>query len=860
MVRSILAVFTALLFLVSFSQAQTIIDIFGPPGSGQFGKEVKALPNGNFVVTNPGWDNGATQNVGAVHLYNGASGALISTMTGLVANDQVGSGGITILPNGDFLVRSPLWDTPQAVDSSAITRCSGTTGCPATVTSQNSLCGLHSGDNIGSSIVVLSNGSYVVASPTWDNGGNADAGAATWCSESTGCPAGAISSSNSLVGGRSNDKVAEQVLALPTGNYVVKSPLWENGAATVDAGAVTFGSGTTGVKGLITPTNSLVGGQGGDQIGSAGVFVLPSGLYVVASPSWNNLNTVNVGAVTVGSGTTGVTGPATVTNSLVGTTANDEVGDGVTVLSNGNYVVTSPFSNNGAIGDAGAATWCDGNTGLTGPVTAANSLTGTSFNDYVGDQGAVALTNGNYVVMSFFWTNSTGGAVGGSTWGNGATGTTGPMTPANSLVGTRYMFGDLGVGTGSGITPLTNGNYVVRSPLWNNGASNQAGAATLCPGDGPCAAVISNLNSLVGTSNGDQVSRWGVTALAGGNYVVRSVYWTKDGQFPDAGAVTWGNGTTGVTGPVSASNSLIGSGSFDRVGSGGITPLTNGNYVVDSWDWRNQGLVNAGAVTWGNGTSGVSGEINSGNSLVGMVADQATGLGGVTALKNGNYVVGTPQWSNGAVSRVGALTWANGATGITGTITGANSLVGSTANDRVGEFLSVTALEDGNYMVKSSEWDNGPIGIAGAMTRCNGTVGTRGTINSQNSVVGITDGGGHLFNFTFDAVNNQFIVGHPQDNTATLYRMVAAGSVSGRVADANGAPIRNAIMTLVAPGGQRFTGQTGQLGVYFIDNVPTGGPYTVIISAKRYRFSPTQPLFIDGNIADYNFSARSQEF
>jgi len=45
----------------------------------------------------------------------------------------------------------------------------------------------------------------------------------------------------------------------------------------------------------------------------------------------------------------------------------------VTALSNGNYVVESPYWN----GQRGAATWGDGSAGVTGPVDATNSLVGT---------------------------------------------------------------------------------------------------------------------------------------------------------------------------------------------------------------------------------------------------------------------------------------------------------------------------------------------------------------------------------------------------------------------------------------------------------------------------------------------------
>ena len=90
--------------------------------------------------------------------------------------------------------------------------------------------------------------------------------------------------------------------------------------------------------------------------------------------------------------------------------------------------------------------------------------------------------------------------------------------------------------------------------------------------------------------------------------------------------MTWGNGTRGVTGAVSAANSLVGSTANDRVGGGCVTALTNGNYVVSSLYWDNGAAADAGAVTWGNGTSGVTGAVSAANSLVGSTADDRVGV------------------------------------------------------------------------------------------------------------------------------------------------------------------------------------------------------------------------------------------
>src|SRR5208282_3316787 len=100
----------------------------------------------------------------------------------------------------------------------------------------------------------------------------------------------------------------------------------------------------------------------------------------------------------------------------------------------------------------------------------------------------------------------------------------------------------------------------------------------------------------VGCSDGDMVGSGGVTALSNGNYIVRRDNWCNG-----EGAVSFGSGTTGVAGMVTSANSLVGSSSGDGVGNGGIVALNNGNYVVRSQNWSGA----TGAVTFGNGTAGV---------------------------------------------------------------------------------------------------------------------------------------------------------------------------------------------------------------------------------------------------------------
>ena len=80
-----------------------------------------------------------------------------------------------------------------------------------------------------------------------------------------------------------------------------------------------------------------------------------------------------------------------------------------------------------------------------------------------------------------------------------------------------------------------------------------------------------------------------VTALTNGHYVVSSPQWT--GTQARTGAVTWGDGTTGTVGAVSAGNSLVGSTMDDQVGARrrGRAHGPDGHYVVNSPNWNNAG-------------------------------------------------------------------------------------------------------------------------------------------------------------------------------------------------------------------------------------------------------------------------------
>ncbi len=776
-------------------------------GGGGFGLSagtaVAPLSSGNVVITKIN-DNAAAAFAGAVYMYNGLTAALISTITGSNINDQVGFDGILVLSNGNYIIKSTTWNNGAAIRAGAVTWANGTTGLSGVVSVTNSLVGSHTNDLIGESAIALSNGNYVTKSFNWANGSATTAGAVSW-GNGMGGTVGVVSAANSLVGSQTGDQVGfDGITVLSSNNYIVRSLSWANGAATT-AGAVTWGSGTTGVSGVVSAANSLVGSQTGDQVGFDGIIQLSNGNYVVNSPNWANGAATQAGAVTWGSGTTGVSGVVDATNSLVGSQTGDfvggdsvslQIGGVIALVGNGNYVVFSPIWANGSDTNIGAATWGNGSAGITGPVSAVNSLVGSQAGDLVGTRGT-ALTNGNYVVNSQSWANGGVPIAGAATWGNGTTGITGPVTTLNSLVGSNpdqvgifttalsngnyvvnsYVWGGTkgAVTWGNGVTGTTgvvsaanslvgspgdtigvggvsalvgNGNYVVSSVSWsNNGATSFAGAVTWGNGLGGTVGLVNATNSLVGSHVNDAVGTV-MMVLGNGNYVTASTAWAN-GAATNAGAASWGNGLGGTVGVVSAANSLVGTQAMDNVGQ--LVELRNHNYVVVSSSWANGAATQAGAVTWGSGTAGVSGAVSVANSLIGSQTGDIVGSSGVTALSNGNYVVKSESWANGGQSAAGAATWGNGATGTSGVISAANSLVGSQGGDQVG--LSVTELSNGNYVVVSTNWNGG----AGAVTPGSIATGISGVVDTQNSLTGQLGGTGLPTTIPEDTVNNTFI-------------------------------------------------------------------------------------------------------
>ncbi|MBP6430856.1 MAG: T9SS type A sorting domain-containing protein [Ferruginibacter sp.] len=703
------------IFLLGYIQIVVAqrVEIVGPSGSGDFGLRTVVLSNGNYVLSDPAYDEGGKNDIGAVYLYNGATHVLISTIKGSTANDRVGY-DIKPLVNGNFVVVSPDWDNGTIVNAGAVTWCNGTTGINGVVSQSNSLVGSNTNDQVG----------FGISSPT----------------------------------------AFINVVELPNGNYVVISHKWNNGAAT-GAGAVTICNGNSGLIGVVSPLNSLVGTSTNDYVGYSGIKILTNGNFVVSSTNWNNGSILQAGAVTWVNANVGITGSVNNTNSLVGSVPYDQIGR-VYALTNGNYVVSSPFCDINGISESGAVIWADGTTGVTGTLTPSNCFYGTTANDGVGSD-IVSLANGNFVIGSPNWHNTSFINAGAVTWANGNLPVIGTITNLNSFIGLKA---DDYVGL-FGIVPLPDGNYVVCSSQWDNGSISNVGAVTWANGTTALTGSISTTNSLIGSIADDKVGESRITVLSNGNYVVKSPLWGNK-----KGAITWVDKNAPPIGIVSSLNSYVGINYDDQLG-GNVTALTNGNYVVSTRSWDNGSTLNVGAVTLCSGLSATIGEQTAANSIIGTTADDNIGSA-IAPLANGNFVIVSHLADINGIVNAGAATWWNGNTSTTGTVSATNSLIGTTAGDGVGCCNSVsssnagiTPLSNGDYIVNSTSWDGYGFTNNGAVTFCNGATGTVGTVLKCNSVAGFINYTGSASNFTikYNNIYNYTIVSNSFDNRATIF-------------------------------------------------------------------------------------------
>ena len=700
-----------------------------------------SIGNSQYLIVSPDWDNGTIENAGAVTTFDytaaitGSHGIEVS-LIGTNPGDGVGSGGIYNLYDDNYFLYSPDWNS----GAGALTWFNNSPSLPTgTIDGDNSLIGSSSGDQIGSEITYLgyydTSYKWLIQSPNWNSG----AGAITWI-DSSSAIIGEINSENSLVGSAVGDFTDSSVSSIYGNVRAFFAPNWDNGSVA-DAGSVTLFDAATGyfypsgtqMIGTIDPGNSLVGTNAYDNVGIDGYTSLGSGYFLINSYDWNG----GAGAVTWMDVTTGIAGVVSSENSLVGSTSGDM--DSIYTRSFGNYYALAFTEwDNGAAENAGALTFFEPDVGITGIISDTNSLVGDQAGDRVGtyDPDYVysyraikyyGVGGDGYIIFSPDWHDSTGAL----TWVDLSLGPpSGVINNANSFVGSNpgdligiadSYYGDIGFNSlGSGI-------YGMLSPYYNGSAGAITWISDLTSG---LSGEIDASNSLLGSTAGDGIaSNW--SSLPNGKYYLRMPSW-DNGAITDAGAVTIFDIDNLPTGPVSSANSLVGTHTNDYVGNN-YYYSTGGNYVIFRHTNWNDG---AGAVTWYDTTTDpITGEISGSNSLIGSTAEDGVGSYYPYDLGNGKYMLRMPYWDNGSLMDAGAITIFDSATSLQGTISSSNSLVGTHEYDRLG--YTVLNLGGYKYLFLNYNW-NEDTGAVTWYDSANDPI--YGEITNDNSMLGSSPG------------------------------------------------------------------------------------------------------------------------
>ena len=477
----------------------------GRPGDEETPPEaaLTALPDGGYVVHSPEWGGAGADGPGALTYCPagaGCSGEIdgSNSLVGSQAGD-LHSVRITPLDGGGFAAAITSWSSGAVRNAGAVYRCGAAGGCSGEVSAQNSRVGAQTDDWVGSGgVIALPGGGFVIASPLWDWRDLPDAGAVTFCPPS-GCT-GTVRVTNSLVGDQARMRLGARftsfpdVTALTDGGYVVWSMETGGGGKAARCPAA------AGCSGTISGAPGLTGPQVGDAAGSSGVTPLPGGAYAVVSPFWDNGAAWDAGAVTFCSGADGCNGQEiSQANSLVGVQPGDMVGfsfrtadEGLTVLPDGAYLVSSPEWKKGDLRKAGAVTYCPASGCRGQAVTAANSLTGSQAEDQVGYLHSLALGGGRFAVLSPAWDSGAVRDAGAVTLceRDGCAGEV--VSTANSLVGASAHDN---IGHFERLV-LEDGSFILRNPLWDHGPILDAGSVTLCPAEG-CSGPVSAENSVL---------------------------------------------------------------------------------------------------------------------------------------------------------------------------------------------------------------------------------------------------------------------------------------------------------------------------------------------------------------------------
>jgi len=148
--------------------------LIGDTENDQLGSNgVRVLENNNFVIVSSKDDEGGIVDAGSVRLIDGETGIQIgTTLAGDTENNQLGSSRVRALTNNNFVIISSMDDEGGIVDAGSVRLVNGNTGLQMDITVGNA-----AGEVSFASMVYLATGDfYILSLPSANNNGLENSG------------------------------------------------------------------------------------------------------------------------------------------------------------------------------------------------------------------------------------------------------------------------------------------------------------------------------------------------------------------------------------------------------------------------------------------------------------------------------------------------------------------------------------------------------------------------------------------------------------------------------------------------------------------------------------------------------------
>ena len=330
--------------------------------------DLSTLPGNDFLVLSELRDiGGGPADVGAVVRVSGVSGLEQGVVTGTTANEQLGTGGLQTLTNGNFVIFSPN----AGGGNGSVILADGTSAGGVGVNMElGRVDGATPAEFLGTNRLVVEapNGNYFIPSRNANNGGAPSAG--TLYLADGGHTGGGSNLIGQVDGNSANESLGDSVsyFALPNGDSLLISAFHSPSGLAYAGTVIHVAAQDLGGGNIIR--NRIDGTSANERLGLFGFQQLTnSDRYIIRSPDADPGGIVDAGSLIFVDRSTGNT-----TGRLDGTSANERIGfAALTERTNGNVFVRSTQADVGGATDAGSIILVNSNGGLEGRLDGNNS-------------------------------------------------------------------------------------------------------------------------------------------------------------------------------------------------------------------------------------------------------------------------------------------------------------------------------------------------------------------------------------------------------------------------------------------------------------------------------------------------------